>query len=120
MLLRPRALPTGFIAPCLPRSAAQPPSGDGWLHEIKRRLNEAGEWSRFRSGQNAGKKAGRRALARGGYAGHPASIAARARGFYLARDAVGELPGVAPRHALNVRRVGKARPACSGSARCRN
>src|ERR1700730_144407 len=35
MLLRPRALPTGFIAPCLPRSAAQPPSGDGWLHEIK-------------------------------------------------------------------------------------
>jgi bifunctional non-homologous end joining protein LigD len=33
--LRPRALPAGFIAPCLPTSAAQPPSGDGWLHEIK-------------------------------------------------------------------------------------
>jgi len=46
---------------------------------MKPSLNEAGEWSRFRSGQNAGKKAGRRALARGGYAGHPASIAARAR-----------------------------------------
>jgi bifunctional non-homologous end joining protein LigD len=33
--LRPRALPTGFIAPCLPTSAAQPPSGELWLHEIK-------------------------------------------------------------------------------------
>jgi bifunctional non-homologous end joining protein LigD len=35
MSFRPRALPAGFIAPCLPRSVAQPPSGDGWLHEIK-------------------------------------------------------------------------------------
>jgi bifunctional non-homologous end joining protein LigD len=35
MSLRPRSLPTGFIAPCLPTSAPQPPSGDGWLHEIK-------------------------------------------------------------------------------------
>jgi ATP-dependent DNA ligase len=33
--LRPRTLPAGFIAPCLPTSAAQPPSGDSWLHEIK-------------------------------------------------------------------------------------
>jgi bifunctional non-homologous end joining protein LigD len=30
-----RALPAGFIAPCLPSSAPQPPSGDEWLHEIK-------------------------------------------------------------------------------------
>jgi ATP-dependent DNA ligase len=30
----PRTLPAGFIAPCLPTSAAQPPSGDGWLREI--------------------------------------------------------------------------------------
>ena len=29
------ALPTGFIAPCLPTSAAQPPSGALWVHEIK-------------------------------------------------------------------------------------
>jgi bifunctional non-homologous end joining protein LigD len=35
MSLRPHALPAGFIAPCLPTSAPQPPSGDGWLHEIK-------------------------------------------------------------------------------------
>ena len=35
MSLRPRALPAGFIAPCLPTSAAQPPSGALWLHEIK-------------------------------------------------------------------------------------
>src|SRR3984893_12811147 len=35
MSLRPRALPAGFVAPCLPTSAAQPPSGDAWLHEIK-------------------------------------------------------------------------------------
>jgi bifunctional non-homologous end joining protein LigD len=33
--LRPRALTAGFIAPCLPTSAARPPSGNGWLHEIK-------------------------------------------------------------------------------------
>jgi bifunctional non-homologous end joining protein LigD len=35
MSLRPRALPAGFIAPCLPTFAPQPPSGDGWQHEIK-------------------------------------------------------------------------------------
>jgi ATP-dependent DNA ligase len=35
MPLRPRALPAGFIAPCLPTSAPQPPSGEPWLHEIK-------------------------------------------------------------------------------------
>jgi hypothetical protein len=35
MSLRPRALPAGFIAPCLPTSALRPPSGDLWLHEIK-------------------------------------------------------------------------------------
>jgi len=30
-----RALPTGFIPPCLPTKAPQPPSGSFWLHEIK-------------------------------------------------------------------------------------
>ena len=30
-----RALPAGFIAPCLPINAPQPPSGEPWLHEIK-------------------------------------------------------------------------------------
>jgi bifunctional non-homologous end joining protein LigD len=30
-----RALPAGFIAPCLPTSAQCPPSGPLWLHEIK-------------------------------------------------------------------------------------
>ena len=35
MLSPPRSLPAGFIAPCLPTSAPQPPSGDDWLHEIK-------------------------------------------------------------------------------------
>jgi ATP-dependent DNA ligase len=29
------AFPAGFIAPCLPTSAPQPPSGEEWLHEIK-------------------------------------------------------------------------------------
>jgi bifunctional non-homologous end joining protein LigD len=33
--LSSRALPAGFIAPCLPTSAPQPPSGEAWLHEIK-------------------------------------------------------------------------------------
>jgi ATP-dependent DNA ligase len=28
-------VPAGFIAPCLPTKAPQPPSGDLWLHEIK-------------------------------------------------------------------------------------
>ena len=31
----PRTLPAGFIAPCLPTAAPQPPSGAAWLHEIK-------------------------------------------------------------------------------------
>jgi bifunctional non-homologous end joining protein LigD len=35
MPLRPRVLPSGFIAPCLPSSAPRPPSGELWLHEIK-------------------------------------------------------------------------------------
>jgi ATP-dependent DNA ligase len=35
MLSPPRTLPAGFIAPCLPTSAPQPPSGEDWLHEIK-------------------------------------------------------------------------------------
>jgi bifunctional non-homologous end joining protein LigD len=35
MSLRPRTLPAGFIGPCLPISPKRPPSGDGWLHEIK-------------------------------------------------------------------------------------
>jgi hypothetical protein len=26
---------SGFIAPCLPTKAKNPPSGDAWLHEIK-------------------------------------------------------------------------------------
>jgi ATP-dependent DNA ligase len=30
-----RTLPVGFIAPCLPTNASQPPSGEQWLHEIK-------------------------------------------------------------------------------------
>jgi bifunctional non-homologous end joining protein LigD len=35
MPLRLNALSSGFIAPCLPTSAPQPPSGAIWLHEIK-------------------------------------------------------------------------------------
>jgi bifunctional non-homologous end joining protein LigD len=35
MLARPRTLPTGFIAPCLPTKAHTLPSGRLWLHEIK-------------------------------------------------------------------------------------
>ena len=34
MPLHPRALPAGFIAPCLPTKAPTP-SGAEWLHEIK-------------------------------------------------------------------------------------
>jgi bifunctional non-homologous end joining protein LigD len=29
------AMRPGFIPPCLPTKAQQPPSGDAWLHEIK-------------------------------------------------------------------------------------
>jgi ATP-dependent DNA ligase len=32
--LRPRTLPTGFIASCLPTPARQPPYGPEWLIEI--------------------------------------------------------------------------------------
>src|SRR5215831_1674426 len=30
-----RAAPSGFIEPCLPSRAERPPSGPGWVHEIK-------------------------------------------------------------------------------------
>jgi bifunctional non-homologous end joining protein LigD len=30
-----RRHPVGFIEPCLPSTAAKPPSAPGWLHEIK-------------------------------------------------------------------------------------
>ena len=30
-----RLLPAGFVPPCLPTKAQQPPSGEAWLHEIK-------------------------------------------------------------------------------------
>src|SRR5262249_54652728 len=50
MLARPRTLPTGFIAPCLPTKTDKLPSGGQWLHEIKHdgfriiaRKNGAGE-----------------------------------------------------------------------------
>jgi bifunctional non-homologous end joining protein LigD len=35
IMLRMRALPAGFIAPCLPTKTDNLPSGDLWLHEIK-------------------------------------------------------------------------------------
>src|SRR5262245_57050752 len=35
MLLRTRPPPPGFIEPCLPTPADYPPSGPGWIHEIK-------------------------------------------------------------------------------------
>src|SRR5947199_8618171 len=35
MVSRSRALPAGFIAPCLPSKAPTAPSGELWLHEIK-------------------------------------------------------------------------------------
>jgi bifunctional non-homologous end joining protein LigD len=35
MLSRPRTLPAGFIQPCLPTKAQQPPSVGVWLHEVK-------------------------------------------------------------------------------------
>jgi bifunctional non-homologous end joining protein LigD len=35
LLLRTRPAPSGFIEPCLPSTAAKPPSGIGWIHEIK-------------------------------------------------------------------------------------
>jgi bifunctional non-homologous end joining protein LigD len=30
-----RTSPSGFIEPCFPSSADQPPSGPDWVHEIK-------------------------------------------------------------------------------------
>jgi ATP-dependent DNA ligase len=35
MLQRPRTLPAGFIAPCLPIKTSKLPSGELWVHEIK-------------------------------------------------------------------------------------
>jgi hypothetical protein len=46
-----RALPLGFLPPCLPIKAPQPPSGDIWLHEIK--LDGSGS-SRARTANGCG------------------------------------------------------------------
>ena len=35
IMLRMRALPAGFIAPCLPTKTDKLPSSSQWLHEIK-------------------------------------------------------------------------------------
>ena len=35
VLPRIRPTPSGFIEPCIPTAARVPPSGPGWLHEIK-------------------------------------------------------------------------------------
>src|SRR5499427_10361821 len=35
LLRRTRRTPAGFIPPCLPSPAERPPSGPGWIHEIK-------------------------------------------------------------------------------------
>ena len=56
MSLRLRTLPAGFIAPCLPTSAKRPPSGDGWLHEIKHDgfrciAHKDGKWVGFTVGR---------------------------------------------------------------------
>jgi ATP-dependent DNA ligase len=32
---KPRSRRTGFVEPCLPSPAKAPPSGPGWIHEIK-------------------------------------------------------------------------------------
>jgi bifunctional non-homologous end joining protein LigD len=34
-MLRSALHPVGFVTPCQPSSAPRPPTGDGWLHEIK-------------------------------------------------------------------------------------
>jgi len=52
---RSGTFPTGFIAPCLPTSAPQPPSGALWLHEIKhdgfrRRVERDGDRVRITRG----------------------------------------------------------------------
>jgi bifunctional non-homologous end joining protein LigD len=31
----PKALPSGFVPPCIPTRATKPPSGPDWIHEIK-------------------------------------------------------------------------------------
>jgi hypothetical protein len=50
MLSHPkRALPAGFIAPCLPTSAPRPPSGKPWLHEIKHDGGTCRELGRYQS-----------------------------------------------------------------------
>src|SRR5271167_2760370 len=35
MLDPARRLNAGFVPPCLPRPAKEPPAGPGWIHEIK-------------------------------------------------------------------------------------
>jgi bifunctional non-homologous end joining protein LigD len=48
MSLPSSALSAGFIAPCLPTSAPQPPSGELWLHEIKHDVSPRKDSDRVR------------------------------------------------------------------------
>jgi bifunctional non-homologous end joining protein LigD len=73
--LRPRRAPSGFIEPCLPTPVPQPPSGRGWMHEIKH------DGYRMMVRRDA---AGVRLLTRGGY-----DWASR---FPLVAEAVNMLP----------------------------
>jgi bifunctional non-homologous end joining protein LigD len=60
MLSRTRPAPSaGFIEPCLPTPAERPPSGPGWIHEVKHdgfrlmaRRDGAGVWLLTRNGHD--------------------------------------------------------------------
>jgi hypothetical protein len=41
-----RILAAGFVPPCLPIKAQQPPSGPLWLHEIAVRREEEEDWGK--------------------------------------------------------------------------
>jgi hypothetical protein len=35
VMMTRRVLPVGIVGPCIPTLAAKPPSGPGWVHELK-------------------------------------------------------------------------------------
>ena len=88
-------LPLGFVPPCLPTKAPQPPTGDTWLHEIKHdgfRVMARKDGDRVRLYSRPGKRPHLPLLAdRRGAASPARALLRRRRGGMLRRRRQAEL-----------------------------
>jgi bifunctional non-homologous end joining protein LigD len=74
MSLRSRPSLTGYVEPCQPITAPDPPSGPGWIHEIKH------DGFRLMARRDAG---GIRLITRGGHDWSDRYVAVRTAVYFL-------------------------------------